>query len=163
MRQVIRLLSVLVVMMLSIVVAGSAQEASPPGEPMPPDSVEIAPGVTADQMIFAGGDAPVNYRLTFDAGVVYEVMPGGNLEVGYVESGSLVMVLDAAVTVGRVGDVESGGLEVPANTEFTVEAGQFIVLQPGVSGEIRNEGGEPAVVSVAGLTPAGVPGATPES
>ena len=90
--------------------------------------------------------------------------PSPNLEVAYLETGSLVMTLDAATTVTQLGDVESGGEMVAANTEFTIEAGYFLVLQPGVTGEVRNEGSEPASVSVAGLVPEGgsAPASSPE-
>lgn len=169
MRRTLNLLSVVVVLMVSMAVGISAQDATPPAGPMEfPDSFELAPGVVADNMVFAeGAEEPAVYRLTFDAGVAYPVMPSTHLEVIYMESGSLTMTLDAAVVVTQLGDTESGGEIVPANTEFTLETGQFIVLQPGVSGEVRNDGSEPASVSVAGLTPAGVgmptgtPAATP--
>jgi mannose-6-phosphate isomerase-like protein (cupin superfamily) len=87
-------------------------------------------------------------------------MPSPNLEVFYVESGSLVVTFDAPVTITRLGDVESGGEMVPAGTEFVIESGEFGVLQPGTGSEIRNEGSEPAAVSIAGLVPAGAGGAT---
>lgn len=156
MRRIVTLFSIAAVLMLSMV-GISAQDATPPGDEMAfPDSFELAPGVVADNMLFAeGAMEPSAYRLTFEPGVVYTVAPSANLEVTYMESGSLVMTLDAAVTVTQLGDVESGGEVVAANTAFTAEAGQFLVLQPGVSGEVRNEGDEPAVVSVSGLTPAG--------
>lgn len=168
MRRVISLVSILVVLMVSMAMGISAQDATPPGEAMgPPESFEIAPGVVADNMVFAEGEeAPVRYRLSFESGVVYPVEPSANLELIYAESGSLVMTFDTAVAVGRIGDVV-GGEVVPAGTEFTLEAGQFLVLQPGVSGEVRNDGTETAAVVVAGLNPAGagapedIPASTP--
>jgi hypothetical protein len=167
MRKIAGLVSIVFVLALSMVTGISAQDATPPSEPMgPPESFEIAPGVVADSMIFTEGqDSPTIYRLHFDAGVTYEVAPSGNLELVYMESGSLMMTLDASVTVGTVGDVETGGILAPANTEFTLGTGQFVVMQPGVSGEVRNEGMDTATVSVAGLTPegVGVPSASPEA
>lgn len=162
----IALLSVVVALMVAMAAGISAQDpATPPAGPMEfPDSFELAPGVVADNMTFGeGAEEPSLYRLTFEAGVVYPVMPSSHLEVAIIESGSLTMTLDAAVTVTELGDTESGGEVVPANTEFVVETGQFLVLQPGVSGEVRNDGSEPARVSVAGLTPAGadMPTGTP--
>ena len=166
MRRIVALLSVVALLMVSMVMGISAQDATPPGEGMAmPDSFELAPGVVADNFLFAeGAMEPSSYRLTFDAGVTYAVAPSPNLEVAYQESGSLVMTLDAAVTVTELGDVASGGTVVPAGTGFTLETGHFVVLQPGVSGEVRNEGSEPGIVSVAGLTPAGggAPVASPE-
>lgn len=162
MRRLISLLSVVVLVAISMALNLSAQEASPPAPMGPPDSFEIAPGVVADNMVFAEGmDAPVSYRLTFQDGVVYEIGATPSLEIGYMESGSLVMTVDAPVTVKHVDDSQGEGETYSAGTEFTINAGEFMVLQPGVGGEIRNESGEPAMLSVAGLTPAGGSIATP--
>ena len=171
MRRFISLLSVVSLFIASMVVSISAQDATPPaGEVGPPDSFEIAPGVVADNFLFAAGaEAPAVYRLTFAAGVEYEVVPSPNLELGYMESGSLVMTLDVSVTVKQVNDIEGQGETFSPGTEFTLEAGHYMVLQPGASGEIRNDSDEPAVLSVAGLTPAasgdhmGDPNATPDA
>jgi hypothetical protein len=130
----------------------------------PPESLELAPGVIADSMTFVEGqESPSLYRLHFDPGVVYEVFPSPSLELGYLESGSLTVVLDVALALGRVGETGAAGETIDANTEFTLEAGQFLVLQPGGTGEIRNTGEQTATLSVAGLTPgnAGAPEATP--
>lgn len=165
MRRFTSLLFVLALIVVSMAASISAQEATPPAEQMgPPDSFEIAPGVVADNMVFAeGSEAPVKYRLTFEAGVVYEVMPGPNLELGYMESGSLAMTLDAPVTVRQANDPQGEGEMYSAGTEFTLEAGDFMVLLPGVGGEIRNDSDEPASLSVAGLTPAGTDTAMPDA
>ncbi len=163
MRRLASLLFVVVLMVMSMAVGLSAQEASPPAQPLtPPESLEIAPGVTVDNMVFKeGAQVPVAYRLTFEPGVVYPVVPGPNLEVGYMESGSLVMTLDAPVTVKQVSDAQGEGETYSAGTEFTLETGYFLVLQPGVGGEIRNDSDEPALLSVVGLTPEGGTIATP--
>jgi len=149
----------------ALVFNASAQEATPPAEEAGfPTSFELAPGVVADSMLFAeGSEAPSSYRLHFDPGVVYAVMPSPSLDLGYMETGSLVMTLDSAVTIGRVGDTEATGDSIPAGTEFVLEEGEFIVLQPGASGEIRNDSDQTATLSVAGLTPADTnsPEATP--
>jgi hypothetical protein len=73
-----------------------------------PDSFEIAPGVVDDNKEFGeGAMEPTSYRLPFDAGVVYGVMPSSNLEVVYMASDSLVMTLDATMTVTQLGDQNS--------------------------------------------------------
>lgn len=171
MRRVLMGLWLVVVLLASVlvgahgVVAANAQEATPPaGEMGPPESFELAPGVTADSMVFVEGqENPSLYRLHFDAGVTYSIAPSTSLELAYVEAGSLTVTLDGATTVGRVGQPEADGEAMAPNTEFVLETGQFIVLQPGVSGEVRNDGDETAIVSVAGLTPSGaqMPEATP--
>jgi hypothetical protein len=165
MRKLASLLSVVVLVVVSMGMSISAQEASPPAAPMgPPDSFEIAPGVVADNMVFVeGAEAPVAYRLTFEPGVVYPVEPGPNLELGYMESGNLVMTLDAPVTVRQANDPQGEGEMYDAGSEFTLEAGDFLVLQPGVGGEIRNDSNEPASLSVAGLTLGGSGIATPQA
>lgn len=157
MRRIASLAFAIAVMMVATGIGISAQEATPATDVTgPPESVELAPGVVGDNLLFAEGAAePTNYRLTFQPGVVYTVWPSQNLELVFVESGSLVGSLDGTVVVTALGDTGSGGEIVPAGTEYTMRAGQFIVLQPGMGGEIRNEGSEPASISIAGLTPAG--------
>lgn len=162
----------LVAVMLSLAVVCSmwaggmvlAQESTPGPEGEPPDSFELAPGVIADNVVFAeGSESPVMYRLHFEPGVTYPVPPGVNLELAYVETGSLILTLDAPIVVGQMGAVDTAGVMVPAATEVTLTAGQYLVLQPGVAGEVRNEGSETAIVSVAGIGLQGVatPMATP--
>jgi hypothetical protein len=165
MRRLISLLSVVVLIAISMAWNLSAQEASPPAAPLdPPDSFEIAPGVVADNMVFVeGAEAPVSYRLTFEPGVVYDVVPGPTLDLGYMESGSLVMTLDAPVTVKQINDAQGEGEMYSAGTGFTLETGDFLVLQPGVGGEIRNDSDEPASLLVSALTPGGTGMATPEA
>lgn len=165
MRRFASLLSVIALIVLSMGANLSAQDASTPEAPMgPPESFEIAPGVTADHMVFPpNSQEPSSYRLTFDAGVTYEANASPNLEVGYVESGSLVMTLNQSVTVKQVDDLEGEGEMYSAGTEFTIEAGQFMVMQPGASGEIRNDTDAPAVISIAGLVPSAPGMATPSA
>lgn len=163
MRKFVSILSIIVLAMVSLGTSLSAQDASTPEAPMgPPESFEIAPGVTADHMVFPeGSQEPSSYRLTFDAGITYEIAASPNLEVGYMESGSLVMTVDQSVTVKQVDDLEGEGDTYSAGTEFTIEAGQFMVMQPGATGEIRNDTDAPAVISIAGLVPAAPGMATP--
>ena len=155
MRRWVSLIAAFGVMMISLAAGVEAQDATPPMGP--PESFELAPGVVADSMVFVEGqEAPSLYRLHFDAGVVYAVTPSTSLELAYMEAGSLTAIFDGAVTVGRVGETQTAGQVIDANTEFTLETGQFFVLQPGVGGEVRNTGDQTATLSIAGLTPAGV-------
>jgi hypothetical protein len=161
MRSTILALAGLVLISMAMVAAGVpravAQDATPQG---PADSFEIAPGVTADSFLFAEGqEAPTNYRLHFAPGVTYEIAPSEALELAYVESGTLALVLEHDLLLGEVG---ASGQLIAAGTTVTVAAGQYFVLQPGVTGEVRNEGTEPATVSVAGIMP-GMSSATPEA
>lgn len=168
MRRIVNLSAVIVVVLLFSMVAGmSAQDATPPSESMePPESFELAPGVMVDAMVFvSGAESPINYRLHFEPGVTYTVEPSGALELVYVESGELTMTLDGVVTVGELTDARTVGESIEANLEVTVTPGQYFVLQPGVSGEARNDGEETAIVSVAGILPSGMvtTSATPEN
>jgi hypothetical protein len=158
MRRIITLSSVVALLMLSMALTISAQDATPPsGEMEMPETFEIAPGVVVDNMVFApGAMEPSSYRLNFEPGVAYQVEPGGALELVYIESGELVMTLDGVVTVGELGDSRTVGDAIEANLEAVISAGQYFVLQPGVGGEIRNDGEEAAIVSVAGILPSGL-------
>jgi len=126
----------------------AAQEATPPAV------IDLAPGVTADQVvIFEGRENPSLYRLHFAPGVSYTVSPSDSLELAYIEAGALTISLDAPTMRGTVGDPGSAEL-LPANTETTLEAGTYFVLQPATGGTVRNDGQEPAIVAVAGVLPA---------
>lgn len=145
-----------VVMLCGMALAASlgsgagAQEGTPPAGP--PDAFEIAPGVTAHDAVFAEGQQnPPIYRLSFEPGTTYEIAPGENLELVYVDVGHLVMRLEVPVTVSQLGTPDAPGETVPAGTEFTVSVGEYFVLPPGVGGEVRNEGLDTATVSVAGV------------
>jgi hypothetical protein len=133
--------------------AAGAQDATPPGV------IEIAPGVTADQVvIFEGRETPSLYRLHFAPGVSYTVEPSDSLELAYIEAGTLTITLDAPTMRGTVGDPGAEEL-VPANTEVSLESGTYFILQPATGGTVRNDGQEPTIVSVAGVLP--VTAATP--
>ena len=154
-----RAIGVVVVLVLCLVGGPAiAQEATP----APPGVVELAPGVTADSAVFLEGqEHPSLYRLNFEPGVNYPIEPSTMLELVYVETGVLVMELDAAVTVAQLDTPDVAGEPVPAGTEVTVSIGEYLVLPPGVSGTVRNEGDDMATVSIAGID-AGV-AATPEA
>ena len=168
MRRTLGVMCVVAVMVFGMIAGGSflsgagAQEATPPAGGPPSGGFEIAPGVMAEALAFVEGrEDPSVYRLTFDAGVTYMIQQSPALEVAYVESGALSLTLDVPVTVGQVGASDMGGEAVSAGTEFIIEAGNYLVLPPGTAGEVRNDGEEPASVSVANIVPA--PTASPEA
>ena len=156
MARIIGVLSLVALLLAGIVAVSGlapgarAQDASPP-----PGGFEIAPGVTAE-ILPTLQDPPSLYRLQFAPGVTYEIAASGSLEVAYFESGSLTFRLEAPVTVGNLNAIDAVGENYAADTEFTVTAGDYFAIAPGVGGELRNEGDEPAVVSIAGLVPEGV-------
>ncbi len=161
MRRTSFLLSVAVVALLGLLAAARlgpvsvAQEGTPP-----PGGFEIAPGVTAEALAFAAGqEEPSLYRLTFAPGVTYLVAPSPAINLVYGEAGALIFTLDAPVTVTRAGATDMPGEAVAADTAFTLAAGDYAVLPPLVSGEVRNEGQEPASAVAAAIVPSGA--ATP--
>ncbi len=127
--------------------SAGAQEATPAS-----GGFEIAPGVTAE-LLPVPDDPPALYRLHFAAGVVYAFSAAPSLDVVYVEAGTLTLQLDVPVTVARLGETGAAGESIIADTEFTVTAGDYFVLPPFATGEVRNTGDETATVSVAGLMP----------
>lgn len=151
MRRLFTLLAALLTLSL-LASAALGQE----GAPVLPESFELAPGVTANNVVFvAGQDNPSLYHLQFAPGVSYLVQPSTNLELVLMESGSLTVRFDATVTVPQLNGADGSGEVVAAHTEVILSAGQYFVLPPGVSGEVRNDGDETAIVSVAGMVPGG--------
>jgi quercetin dioxygenase-like cupin family protein len=148
-------LSVIAFVLLSLVALGStvttrAQEATPLAGGLP---FEIAPGVTAD-ILPASEDPPSLYRIRFAPGVVYELEVSPAVSLVYVEAGTLVLRLDAPLTVTRAGETDAPGEAIAADTEVTLGPGDYTVFPPNVSGEARNDGEEPAQVAAAELIPA---------
>ena len=158
-------LSAIAVVLLSLAAVGVvrsgaiAQEASPP-------PFEIAPGVTAEALAFIPGqEEPALYRLNIEPGVSYPFSASPAIELAYVEQGSFALTLSSPVTINSVDTPDAIGVQTDANAEFTVEAGDYITLPPGTSGEVRNDGTETASFTVADIYPAptGTPAATPAS
>lgn len=142
-----RLFTLVVGLLFALIVPAAAQEATPP-----PAGFEIAPGVTAE-ILPTSEDPPSLYRLHFAPGVTYPFSDDPSVSVVYVESGAIALRLDAPVTVGQVGATDAPGENIAADTEFTVLAGDYFLLPPLVSGEVRNDGDEIATVAVAGFIP----------
>ena len=167
MKRRLQIVVMAAVMVLGMAMAGTvgsgavAQDATP----APPGVIEIAPGVTADSVVFVPGrENPLLYRLNFEPGVTYPIQPAQSLELVYVEVGHLTVELDTPVTVSQLGTEDTAGETYAAGMEFTVSVGEYFVLPPNASGVVRNEGLDTATVSVAGI-PADIsalPVATPE-
>ena len=71
----------------------------------------------------------------------------------YVEAGTLILRLDAPLTVMRAGETDVPGEPIAADAEVTLGPGDYTVFPPQVGGEARNEGQNPAQVAVAELVP----------
>ncbi|MDQ3225912.1 MAG: hypothetical protein M3Q50_04685 [Chloroflexota bacterium] len=148
------------IVVIGILMMGGGAAVAQESTPGPPDSFELAPGVIADNMVFVEGqENPSLYQLHFAAGVSYPVQASPSLELVYLESGTMTVRLDAPVTIAQADTADGSSEIVAADTEFTLSAGQYFVLSPGVSGEVRNDGEETATVSIAGVVPGGT--ATP--
>ncbi len=160
MRRAIGPLVIAVTLLLVLVAAmhlapgAIAQDATPD----PAQRMEIAPGVAIE---IGGLDGPGSFHLYLDPGAVFPIDPGGGLELLYVESGHVNVQLDGTVTVGALGMTDDAGEVVPADTDVTLTAGQYIVLEPQLTGELRNEGETTVSIAVADLTPSMQDIATP--
>ena len=168
-----QMLSIVAVVLLGLIVvswsgAVRAQEGTPAaGEAM------MAAGTTFDPVTLAlGVDVPspadvVAFRLGLDPGVVFPFVdsdPNGGLLI--LESGSLVIRVDAPWTVTRAGLAAAmAQMETMEDLSSVIEAqagGEDIVLESGdsayipgnVNGEIRNDGAERAVALVVVIGPA---------
>jgi hypothetical protein len=156
------LIAVALLTLLGVTAQGrlaDAQEAgTPPAGPM---EFEIAPGVTAIALAFIPGqESPAVYQLRLDPGVTYAFQGVPDLELAYIESGTLTLTLDKLVTVTRSEAADQPGEAVEAGTEFSVSAGDYFVLPLMGGGELRNDGSEPALMTVASIVPS-QPMATP--
>ena len=163
MRRALVLVSAAALSLVGAVLAGGiggrtvAQDAT-----SPPGAVEIAPGVTAEVLAVAEGQAvPPLFRLRFAPGAAYpasETDP--SISLVYAEAGTLTFTIEAQVTITRAG--ATGARDVrAAGTAFTLEPGDYFVFPPLVAGEARNDGQDPAAILVAALVPAGLVTPTP--
>lgn len=142
---------VAVVLLVLVSVAGLAFNAGAQ-DATPPAGFEIAPGVMAE-VLPTSQDPPSLYRLHFAPGVTYEIMEDPSIGVSFVNTGTLTLRVDVPVTVAQSGATGAAGESFAAGTEFTVTAGDYFVLPPSATGQVRNDGDETVTVSVAGLVP----------
>jgi quercetin dioxygenase-like cupin family protein len=164
MRRFSVLLSMLAVIALSAMGliaqrSAVAQEATPGGEEM------MQAGVTFDPLGFALGVDVANpadlvlVRLSIDPGASLPLEAsdptGGML---YVESGTFTVQVDSELSVSRgagmsdaMATAEAGGMFSPptetiaASEEVTLAVGDSAYIPGSITGEIRNDGNEPAV------------------
>lgn len=73
----------------------------------------------------------------------------------YVQSGELTFLADAPVSISRAGDRGTPTPEASepqaAGTEFSLDQDDAAIFPPNVSGEVRNEGAEEAILLVVSL------------
>ena len=154
MRRFGQLLSLTAIVLVGFATLGPAvttraQEATPLAGALP---FEIAPGVSAD-ILPTSVDPPSLYRVRFAPGTVYDLEASPAISLVYVEAGTVVLRLDAPLTIVRAGATDMPGEPIAAETEVTLEPGDYTVFPPQVGGEARNDGQEVAQVAVAELVP----------
>jgi oxalate decarboxylase/phosphoglucose isomerase-like protein (cupin superfamily) len=164
MRRFPVLLSLLAVIALGALGLGAqrgavAQEATPPADGM------MQQGVTFNPLAFAAGVEVANpadlflARFTIDPGAslpLEESDPTGGML--YVESGAFTVQAETELSVTRgagmasmMATAEAGGELMPTSEtvavgeEATLEAGDAAYIPGSITGEIRNDGDEPAV------------------
>jgi quercetin dioxygenase-like cupin family protein len=167
------LLSPIVVVLLGVMTlaaqpAAIAQEASPAAE----ESM-MEEGIGFEALAFATalalpstGELSIT-RVSFEPGTGLPIEEGDpSYALGVIESGELTIVQNAPLMVTRagaldaaMGEAEASGAflpeteEIAAGQEVTVAAGDAVLFPPNASGEIRNDGDEPAVVLVVFVGP----------
>ncbi len=108
----------------------------------------------------------VLFRLRFEPGSAFPLTPDdAGTALVLAEEGELTIEIDAAVTVVRApeeGQFPTEFEEVAAGEAFTLAVGDSTVVPGRVTGEVRNDGDEEAVLLISNIDPAqGEAGATP--
>ena len=144
---------------------GIAQEASPAAEGGPPAGLTdeiLAVGLATE--FSATPAVMLMTRVTIAPGAD---IPGDEadptMSFFLIESGSLQMTASEPLTVIRAEALatalQSPGAmpemeEIAAAAAFTLEAGDSVLIPPGVGGSLRNDGTEPAVILATQIFPA---------
>jgi hypothetical protein len=154
MRRLVSLASVVVLLAFAAGPEVVAQEATPVTEP-------VFEGVELELVTF--GPVPAYppepaeialLRLRFEPGgrlLVPADDPG--MAIHYVEVGTMSFRFSAPVVVTRGAQDQE---QIPADTEFTLEAGDAFTAPPPSGGEFRNDGTEEATVLIAVIGPVAV-------
>jgi hypothetical protein len=165
-------LSVLAVFLLGIIALHAqpevvAQEVTPSSDMQDPEGVTFeALALTTGVTLPSPADI-ITLRLTVDPGALLPSDandPSGGMLI--VESGTLTIRLDAAWSISRSGSFDAAiataeatgtftppGEQVASGEEVTMTAGDAAYLPGSVSGEIRNDGSEPAVALAVLMAP----------
>lgn len=176
MRRVASVFPFLIVLLLGLLVAGpsAATLAQDDATPAAEEDFQLPEGVSFETLGYGTAEnlPPTGdillFRLRLEPGASFPVDPDPSPGLVAIEEGSVTTSLDAPIAVLRAAGegtpfpVETE--QVEAGTEVTLEAGDSAVVQGGVSGEIRNDGDEEAVLLLAIVTQVeGAGGATPEA
>jgi quercetin dioxygenase-like cupin family protein len=181
MRRSSVILSVIAIFLLGIVALQAqpvvvAQEATPSSDMQNPEGVTFEPLALSSGVTLPSPADLIAVRLTVEPGALLPSEasdPSGGMVI--VESGTLTIRLDTAWSISRSGSfmaaiatAEATGAFTPpeeqiaSGEEATMSAGDAAYLPGSVSGEIRNDGSEPAVALAVLVAPTqGMTGATP--
>jgi len=168
MRRVIASLVVVTVLAFGLLGAARSphnalgQNATPSPEEQVPEGVSfqfIAYGTLPPDMQAPEGFSM--FRLALDPGASFPADKNDpTTALGYVEKGTLTLMLDTDITVLHAG---AGNQEptaqdfemMPANQQFTMTVGDSAIFPANTAGTVTNDGTEQAVLLVAQLEPPG--------
>ena len=128
----------------------AAQDATPPAR-----TLEIAPGVTAEEVPAEPGSPPL-FRIHLDPGAAVafdDTDP--SLSLVYVEDGTVTFTIAAPVSVTRAGAEDQAAEPIVAAVEFTAGPGDYFIAPANTAAELRNDGTDPATILVASMIPRG--------
>jgi hypothetical protein len=172
MRRVRVVLSIFAVVLLGTLALAAqphvlAQDATPPSDMGMEEGVTFVPVGFAEGVTLPSPSDLITVRVTLDPGAVSQFLeddPTSGLLI--VESGTFTARIDEPWSVSRGAAVQQmmenpTGEEpelmeaIAAGDETTLSAGDEVLLPGSVSGEIRNDGAEPAVGLAILFTPGG--------
>ena len=166
MRRFAVLLSVIPIVLLAIMAMSAqphaiAQEATPTAEEeFFPEGISFEMlGYGATETLPATPAEIAMFRFVFEPGAAFPLGPNDpSMTISYVESGTLTfLVNESPVTILRAAGMGTPFPEemedVEAGVEFTLAVGDSVIVTPNVTGEVRNDGSEPATVLVTLIAP----------
>jgi quercetin dioxygenase-like cupin family protein len=130
---------------------------------LPADGMQVAPGVTVEEVPSKPGNPPV-YRIHLDPGasVAFD-NTDPSISLVFVEQGTVAFTIAAPVSVTRAGAVDQPAEPVVAAVEFTSGPGDYFIAPANTAAQLRNPGSEPATVLVASILPSTTGSGTPSA
>ena len=181
MRRFAVLVSVVAVMLLGVLALHTqpvavAQDATPSSDMQEPEGVTFEPIAITSGLTLPSPADMIAARFSVEPGAMFPLEasdPSGGMLI--VESGTFTIRLDTAWAISRSGSLNAAiGTAVATGTftpsdeqiasgdEATMDAGDAAYIPGSISGEIRNDGSEPAVGLVVLVGPSeAMSGATP--
>jgi quercetin dioxygenase-like cupin family protein len=132
-----------------------------------PGTLEIAPGVTAEEVVIPAGE-PQIFRFHFERGSTVSFDDTDpSISLVYVETGTLTATFQGPISISRAAAADAPDEPVAAGQKFTATTGDYFVAPGNTAVELRNDGAEPLTLLIATLIPTapagGVPMGTPAS